>query len=101
MLLEFHELLFRQQVLLQQLAQQQLTVLEVQLKSGTGNPSGLPMTPKDEQMSRIAEREKFLAVLDTDFQVRQAQINLMRQTGDLEPWLKAAAQSQPPDASKP
>ncbi len=85
----------------QQLAQQQLTVLEVQLKSGTGNPSGLPMTPKDEQMSRIAEREKFLAVLDTDFQVRQAQINLMRQTGELEPWLKAAAQSQPPDASKP
>jgi outer membrane protein TolC len=85
----------------QKLAQQQLAVLEVQLKTGTGNPSGPQMTPKDEQLSRIAEREKFLAVLDAGFQVRQAQINLMRQTGELEPWLKAAAQSQPPDASKP
>ena len=88
-------------VLDQQLAQQQLAVMEVQLKSGTGNPSGPPMTPKDEQLSRIAEREKFLAVLDAEFQVRQAQINLMRQTGELEPWLKAAAQSQSPTPSKP
>ena len=88
-------------VLDQQLAQQQLAVMEVQLTSGTGNPSGPPMTPKDEQLSRIAEREKFLAVLDAEFQVRQAQINLMRQTGELEAWLKAAAQSQPPTPSKP
>jgi len=88
-------------VLDQQLAQQQLAVMEVQLKSGTGNPSGPPMTPKDEQLSRIAEREKFLAVLDAEFQVRQAQINLMRQTGELERWLKAAAQSQSPTPSKP
>lgn len=88
-------------VLDQQLAQQQLAVMEVQLTSGTGNPSGPPMTPKDEQLSRIAERDKFLAVLDAEFQVRQAQINLMRQTGELEPWLKAAAQSQPPTPAKP
>ncbi len=85
----------------QKLAQQQLAVLEVQLKSGTGNPSAPQMTPKDEQLSRIAEREKFLAVLDAEFQVRQAQINLMRQTGELEPWLKFAAQSQPSTPSKP
>ena len=88
-------------VLDQQLAQQQLAVMEVQLTSGTGNPSGPPMTPKDEQLSRIAERDKFLAVLDAEFQVRQAQINLMRQTGELESWLKAAAQSQPPTPAKP
>jgi outer membrane protein TolC len=88
-------------VLDQQLAQQQLAVMEVQLRAGTGNPSGPPMTPKDEQLSRIAERDKFLAVLDAEFQVRQAQINLMRQTGELEAWLKAAAQSQPPTPSKP
>ena len=86
----------------QQLAQQQLAVLEVQLKAGTGNPSGPPMTPKDEQLSRIAEREKFLAVLNASFQMRQSQISLMRQTGDLEPWLKAAAaQAQSPDTPKP
>jgi outer membrane protein TolC len=85
----------------QQLAQQQLDVLLVQLKSGTGNPSGTQMTPKDEQTSRVAEREKFLAVLDANYQVRQAQIALMRQTGQLEQWIKSAAQTQPVDASKP
>jgi outer membrane protein TolC len=85
----------------QQLAQQQLDAMLVQLNAGTGNLSGVQMTPKDEQTSRIAEREKFLAVLDAGFQMRQAQINLMRQTGDLETWLKSAAQLQPASASKP
>ena len=59
------------------------------------------MTPKDEQTSRIAEREKFLAVLDAGFQMRQTQINLMRQTGDLETWLKSAALLQPAATVKP
>jgi len=82
----------------QQLAKQQLDVMLVQLNAGSGSASGTQMTPKDEQNSRIAEREKFLAYLDAGFQMRQAQINLMRQTGELETWLKSAAQLQ--DASK-
>jgi hypothetical protein len=72
----------------------------VELQAGTGNSSGAQMTPKDEQTARIAEREKFLAVIDAAFQVRQAKIHLMRQTGDLETWLKSVAQLQPA-ASKP
>ena len=75
----------------QQLAQQQLEVLLIQLNSG--NPNGQQMTPKDEQNSRIAEREKFLALLDARFQLRQAQVNLLRQTGELAAWLKSAAQT--------
>ena len=85
----------------QQLAQQQLDALLVQLKSGTGNSSAPQMTPKDEQTSRIAEREKFLTVLDANFQMRQAEINLLRQTGELEGWLKSAAQSQPLTPTQP
>jgi outer membrane protein TolC len=85
----------------QQLAQQQLDVLLVQLKSGNGNPSGAQMTPKDEQTSRVAEREKFLTVVDANYQMRQAQIVLMRQNGQLEQWIKSAAQNQPVGASKP
>ncbi len=77
----------------QQLAQQQLDILLVQLNSG--NPNGAQMTPKDEQNSRIAEREKYLAVVDARFQMQQAEINLLRQTGELEPWLKSVAKSQP------
>ncbi|MEO6803245.1 MAG: TolC family protein [Granulicella sp.] len=72
----------------QQLAQQQLDVMLVQLQSGNGNSSGKQMTPKDEQNARIAEREKYLVVLNTTLQLRQAQIKLMRQTGQLEPWLR-------------
>jgi len=83
----------------QQLAQQQLDVLMVQLRAGTGNLSGQQMTPKDEQNSRIAEREKFIALLDATFQMQQTQIDLMRQTGELEPWLKSVAGSQVIDAS--
>jgi outer membrane protein TolC len=77
----------------QQLAQQQLDILLIQLKSGTGNSSGTQMSPKDEQISRIAEREKFLSVLDANFQMRQAQINLLRQTGGLDAWIRVAARA--------
>ena len=84
----------------QQLAQQQIDILLVQLN--TGNPNGAQMTPKDEQNSRIAEREKFLALLDARFQMRQAEVNLLRQTGELEAWLKSAAQPPaPPTAVLP
>ena len=85
----------------EQLAQQQLDIMLVQLKAGTGNSAGVQMTPKDEQNSRIAEREKFLTVLDTAFEMRHAQINLLRQTGELESWLKTAAQMPPNGTPKP
>jgi hypothetical protein len=77
----------------QQLAQQQLDVLRVQLKSGTGNPNGTEMSPKDEQSALIAERDKYLAVVDAGFQLRQAEIQLLRQSDELESWLKSAVTS--------
>jgi outer membrane protein TolC len=85
----------------QQLAQQQLDILLVQMQTGNGNVNGPQMTPKDEQSSRIAEREKYIALLDAKFQMRQAQLDLMRQTGELEPWLKSVAGSQSVDLAKP
>lgn len=85
----------------QQLAQQQLDVLQVQLNAGSGNLSGQQMTPKDEQTARIAEREKFLTVLDTSFEMRKAEIQLLRQTGQLVDWVKSAVKSQPSATLKP
>jgi outer membrane protein TolC len=85
----------------QQLAQQQLEVLLVQLKAGSGNLSGPQMSPKDEQTARIAEREKFVAVLNTNFEARQAAISLMRAAGELETWLAATVRAQPPVPLKP
>ena len=85
----------------QQLAQQQLDVVRVQLQDGTGNPDAPQMTPKDEQKARIAERDKYLAVIDAGFQLRQAEIQLLRQTGDLENWLRSTVPAQPPAAPTP
>jgi outer membrane protein TolC len=78
----------------QQLAQQQLDVLHLQLQSG--NPDGPQKTPKDEQNARIDERDKYLAVIDASFQLRQAEINLLRQTGGLEAWLRSSASTAAP-----
>ena len=85
----------------QQLAQQQLDIMLVQLKIGSGNLSAPQMTPKDEQTARIAEREKFVAVLNANFEAQQAAINLMRAAGELEAWIAASVRAQPSLPSKP
>ncbi len=77
----------------QQLAQQQLDVLLVQLNGSVGNAP--PLTPKEEQNSRIAERQRALAVVDATFELHQAEINLLRQTGQLEDWLRGTLRSNP------
>jgi len=82
----------------QQLAQQQLEVVRVQLQNGTGNPEGPQMTPKDEQNARISEREKYLAVIDANYQLHQTEVQLLRQTGHLQMWLRARAGVQSPTA---
>ncbi|MGA1981465.1 MAG: TolC family protein [Acidobacteriaceae bacterium] len=82
----------------QQLAQQQLDILRIQLQSGNGNPNGPQMSPKDEQTARIAERDKYLAVLDASFQLLQTEIQLLRQSGELESWFKSVI-SAPTNAS--
>jgi outer membrane protein TolC len=83
----------------QQLAQQQLDVLQQQLKSG--NPNGPQMTPEDEQNARVSEREKYLSVVDAGYQLRQAEIHLLRQTGELLSWLKSATSATAPAALPP
>ena len=72
----------------QQLAQQQLEIVQLQLQSPNASPQ--PMTPKDEQNARIAEREKYLAVIDNAFQLHQAEVSLLRQSGRLEDWVRHA-----------
>jgi outer membrane protein TolC len=86
----------------QDVAQQQLEIVQLQLQSANASPQ--PMTPKDEQNSRIAEREKYLAVIDNAFQLHQAEVSLLRQTGQLEQWILLAglnANPQLPVAPKP
>ena len=70
----------------QQYAQLQLDALLLQLNTPAALPS--TVTPKDEQNSRIAEREKYLAVLDATYQLHQTQIHLLRQTGQIASWVR-------------
>jgi len=82
-----------------QLAREQTVDSEV--VALTGNPDGTQMTPKDEQKALIGERDKYLGVVDATFQLRQAEIQLLRQTGQLETWLKSALSTHPPTAPTP
>lgn len=43
-------------------------------------------TLKDEQAARITEHERYATYLDSGFQFDRAQIQLLRQTGELESW---------------
>jgi hypothetical protein len=71
------------------IAQQQLEVILVQAASGS---SSAPLvTPKDEESARIQERQRYVEMLDADFQLRESKIQLLRQTGELDDWLNSAA----------
>jgi outer membrane protein TolC len=67
------------------IAQQQLKVVLFQLNtSGSARP---PMTPEDEQNARILERQRYVDMLEAEFQLRQADIHFLKQTQQLSQWL--------------
>jgi outer membrane protein TolC len=71
------------------MAQEQLDVILVQLKATPS--SSAPITPMDEENARIQERQRFIDLVDATYQLRDAQLSLLRQTGQLEMWLKSVA----------
>lgn len=85
----------------QGIAQDQLNAMLVQLNSGNGSDSAPPMTPKDEMNARIQERQHYLEMLDATFQLRQAQISLLRQTGQLQSWIQSVSGVQTSPVIKP
>lgn len=85
----------------QGIAQDQLNAILIQLTAGSGRDSAPPMTPKDEQNARIQERQRYLEMLDATFQLRQAEISLLRQTGQLENWVNSADHAPTSAPNKP
>jgi len=79
----------------QGIAQDQLNAMLVRLTSGNGTGSTPPMTPKDEMNARILERQRYLEMLDATFQLREQQIYLLRQTGQLQNWIQSLANVRP------
>jgi len=75
----------------QDIAQEQLKSVVAQLSADSGSTSGQQMTPEDEQNARLKEGQQTIDLLNAQFQLSQAKVNLLRQTGQLEEWLKSAA----------
>lgn len=71
----------------QQQAKLQLDSIIAQLtpeSSATGQSS---MTPKDEQNARVQERARYIDLLNAQFELQRAKVNLLRQSGHLDDWL--------------
>jgi outer membrane protein TolC len=78
----------------QQIAQEQLKTVLAQLSADSGSTSGQQMNPEDEQNARLKEGQQTMDLLSAQFQLSQAKVNLLRQTGKLESWLNSAAAMQ-------
>jgi len=72
-----------------ELAQEQISIVRVELSSANAIPDRPLLTPKDDQNARLQERARYIDLLDAQSQLDQAQISLMRQTGQLDAWLKS------------
>jgi outer membrane protein TolC len=74
----------------QNIAQEQLKSVLAQLSAESGSSSGTQMTPEDEQNARVKAAQQMVDLLSAQFQLSQAKVNLLRQTGQLDNWLKRA-----------
>lgn len=75
----------------QQIADAQLKAVLAQLESGNGatGPGATPqLTPKNEQLARIDERQKYVDAQDASFQLAKARLGLLRALGHMDDWLK-------------
>ncbi|HEX3939936.1 MAG TPA: TolC family protein [Acidobacteriaceae bacterium] len=75
----------------EQIAKSELDAAILQQKSAAGG--GPPLTPIDEVNARLQERQQYYNVLEAKFALEKDQIYLLRQTGNLGPWIERAEKS--------
>lgn len=80
----------------QQLSQEQLDATLLQLTASNTDPNRPQLTPKDEQNAHIQERARTVDFLNRQLDLQQAQISLLRQTGQLDGWLHTLATAPEP-----
>jgi len=59
------------------------------------NPGAAAPLPKDEQGARIRERNHFVDMLETRYQLTQARLSLLRAMGRIEDWAKSTPAPRP------
>lgn len=69
-----------------ELASEQLATVQSEMKNGSGSPNAAPLTPKDEQLAHIEERERYQDALDAGFQLTRTELSLMRSLGEIQDW---------------
>lgn len=75
----------------QQISEEELKTVMAQLSAESGSTSGPQMSPEDEQRAKLSVGQHTIDLLNAEFQLNQVKVNLLRQTGQLESWLKSAA----------
>lgn len=73
-----------------EIAEDQLETLKLQLQLDGGASQGPQVNPKDQLNAQLQERQKYLDVLAAELQLRQTQVNLLRQTEGLGDWILSA-----------
>ncbi len=71
----------------QEIAQDQLQALEIQMQAGSADLQGPQVTPKDQLNAQLQERQRTYDMLTAELQLRQTQVNLLRQSDHLGVWV--------------
>ena len=76
----------------QEIAHEQIKSIETQLELGSpeSSASGAPVkqiSPKDQQLALINERQKFEESLDASFDLARTRLSLLRALGHMEEWI--------------
>ncbi len=71
----------------QEIAQDQLETLEVQMQASAGALGGPQVTPREQLNAQLLERQRRLDMLTAELQLRQTQVNLLRQNDSLGVWI--------------
>jgi outer membrane protein TolC len=88
----------------QQIAGEQLKIVQTSMATGNGassDPGAAPQqSPKSEQLALIDERQKSLEAIDTSFDLTKARLGLLRALGHMHDWLEEMTPNEQVTASK-
>lgn len=77
----------------QELAKDTLATVQTQIKNGTGSPDAPAITPQQSEQAQIDERNRYIDMLNAEFDVQHTELELLTAIGGLEAWAKQSVPS--------